>query len=290
MRAIDTAIALLVVGLWGLNFVVVKVGVAEMPPVFYVCIRFVLVFLLLAPFLRWPGRRLRDVAVLSFVLGSLHFPLMFAGMLFLEAGTVSVIVQLQTVFSALLAFAFFGERLSWRGWAGMAIALGGIGLIAGGVRLDANGWAVLLPVAGAFFWAFYNALLKHFGPMDGNQLNGWLALLIAPQTLVLSLLLEQGQWRSLVGMSWGLAGSLLYQAIPMMIVSYWLWYRLIYKYPMTSVTPFMLLMPAFGLASGHLLLGEALTTVNLAGGGLTIVGVGMIVLRRRASAVRAGTS
>jgi O-acetylserine/cysteine efflux transporter len=289
MKAIDTAIALFVVALWGLNFVVVKVGVAEMPPVFYVCIRFVLVFVLLAPFLRWPGRRLRDIAVLAFILGSLHFPLMFAGMFFLEAGTVSVIAQLQTVFSALLAYSFFGERLSWRGWAGMMIALVGIGLIAGGVRLDANGWAVLLPIAGAFFWSLYNAALKHFGPMDGNQLNGWLALMIAPQTLLLSLVFEEGQWRSLVEMSWPLAGSLLYQAIPMMIVSYWLWYRLIYKYPMTSVTPFMLLMPAFGMASGHVFLGEVLTMINLLGGALTIAGVGMIILRRRPPGVRAGT-
>lgn len=280
MTPLDAATALFVVAIWGLNFAVVKIGVGEVPPIFYVCLRFALVFALLAPFARWPTGRGRHVAILAVVLGALHFPLMFTGMRLLESGTVSVIAQLQTVFAALLALAMFGERIGVRGWAGMATALAGVAVIAGGVELGAPPWALALPVGGAFFFALYNVLLKKFGRIDGNQLNCWVALAIVPQTLGISLLLEEGQWPALRGMGWGTFGTLLYQAVPMMIVSYWLWYRLLHRYPVTRVAPFMLLMPVFGVGAGWLVLGEAPTLAKLAGAALTVLGVGLMVLRR----------
>ncbi|TXL73569.1 EamA family transporter [Vineibacter terrae] len=279
MRPSDVALALVVMAIWGLNFVAVRVGVQEIPPILFVTLRFACAFLLMVPFVPWPKGRLRDLLVLSFMLGSLHFTTMFTGARYLEAGTMAVVSQLQAVFSALLARLWFGERLGAVGWAGMAIAFGGVLLIAGEPAVGDHLWALVLPVLGCAFFALYHAHVKRIGTLSANVLNCWVSLLIVPQTLVLSLVLESGQMAALRAVTWSGVAALLYQVVPMVIVSYWAWYRLLYRYPLTRVAPFQMLVPLFGVLAGALMLGEPLTLQKIAGGAVTIVGVALVVLR-----------
>ena len=65
----------------------------------------------------------------------------------------------------------------------------------------------------------------------------------------------------------------------MVMISYWVWYRLLYRYPLTRVAPFQMLMPVFGMLAGTLLLNEPLTALKVMGGAATVLGVGLIVLR-----------
>jgi len=279
MKPADIALALVVMAIWGLNFVAVKVGVQEIPPVLFVTLRFAFAFLLLVPFVPWPKDRWRDLLVLSFILGSLHFTTMFTASRYLEAGTMAVVTQLQAVFSALMARLWFGERLGTIGWIGMAIAFGGVLLIAGEPSVGDRLWALGLPVLGCAFFALYHARVKRIGTLPANVLNCWVSLLIVPQTLAISLVLEQGQAQALLGISWNGVAALLYQVVPMVIISYWVWYGLLYRYPLTRVAPFQMLVPLFGVLAGALMLGEPLTVQKIAGGAVTIVGVALVVLR-----------
>ncbi|HKU95499.1 MAG TPA: EamA family transporter [Vineibacter sp.] len=279
MKPSDIVLALVVMAIWGLNFVAVKVGVQEIPPILFVTLRFAFAFLLMVPFVPWPRDRWRDLLMLSFILGSLHFTTMFTASRYLEAGTMAVVTQLQAVFSALMARLWFGERLGALGWTGMAIAFGGVLLIAGEPSVGDRFWALGLPVLGCAFFAIYHARVKRIGTLPANVLNCWVSLLIVPQTLAISLVLEQGQVHALQGISWRGAAALLYQVVPMVIISYWAWYRLLYRYPLTRVAPFQMLVPLFGVLAGALVLGEPLTVQKIAGGAVTIVGVALVVLR-----------
>jgi O-acetylserine/cysteine efflux transporter len=57
MSFIQIACAVLVPLLWGYQFVVIKVGVMEFPPLFLLALRFLAIALLLIPFVKRPTRQ-----------------------------------------------------------------------------------------------------------------------------------------------------------------------------------------------------------------------------------------
>ena len=279
MKPLDVVLAVAVMATWGLNFVAVRLGVLEIPPILFVTLRFACVFLLMVPFVPWPTGRLRDLAMLSFLLGALHYALIFTGARYIEAGTMAIVSQLQAVFSALLARLYFGERLSTIGWAGMVIAVAGVALISGEPAVGEHLWALPLPILGYAGVALYQAYLKRIGSLSPNELNCWVSLLIVPQTLAISLALERGHWAAIRDVTWMGAGALFYQVVPMVMISYWVWYRLLYLYPLMRVAPFQMLMPLFGMLAGALMLSEPLTVQKIVGGAATVIGVALVVLR-----------
>jgi O-acetylserine/cysteine efflux transporter len=276
----DLAIFLFVMLVWGSNFGFMKWGLLDLPPMLLVGTRFAIVAAMLLPFVRLPRDKLWPLFGVSVTLGSIHFGLILTGMQYVPAGTAAIAVQLQVPFAALLAAAFFNDRLGWRRAVGMAIAFCGIGLISGEPDLAAHPFAIWLIVGASFVWAVANIQVKRMGPVDGFTINAAVALFAAPQLLALSLLLEDGQWAALTGIGWHGVSSLFYQSVAVVIVGYGLWYGLLQRYPVNQAMPFTLLMPAVGVAAGVIMLGEALTWQRVVGGLITVVGVGIILWRR----------
>src|SRR4051812_25575107 len=77
MKPADLLLAVAVMLVWGINFVAAKMGLAELPPILLMSIRFATVAVILLPFARLPHGRLRGIAVLSTLLGCAHFSFMF---------------------------------------------------------------------------------------------------------------------------------------------------------------------------------------------------------------------
>ncbi|MDF3074859.1 MAG: putative permease of the drug/metabolite transporter superfamily [Alphaproteobacteria bacterium] len=291
MKPADLAIALAVMLMWGLNFVMAKIGLEHWPPIFFVMLRFALVAAFLLPFVRLPRAHLPRLLALSVVLGSLHFPMMFTAMQTLDAGTAAVVVQLQVPFAALLGHFIYQDRLGWRSIVGMALAFGGVLLITGEPRLSGQLFAVGLVVVAAFMFAIANIQMKGLGDLDGNSINAWTSLFAAPQLLAISLVLESGHVAALREATWDAIAALLYQVVIMVIISYALWYRLLRTYSVGQVMPLTLLLPILGVLSGVLLLGEPMSWQKAAGGMLTVLGVGVIVIRRaRVAEPRTGST
>jgi O-acetylserine/cysteine efflux transporter len=282
VKPVDLAIALAIMLMWGMNFVMAKIGLHHWPPIFFVMLRFALVAAFLLPFVRLPKGRMLQIFALSVVLGTLHFPMMFTAMAELDAGTTAVLVQLQVPFAALLAHFIFKDRLGWRSIVGMALAFAGVLLITGEPRMFGHMFAVGLVVIAAFMFAIANIQMKKLGDVDGNALNAGIGLFAAPQLLAISLALESGQLEAMREVTWEAMGALLYQVVIMVIISYALWYRLLRKYSVSQVMPLTLLLPILGVASGALLLDEPMSWQKSVGGLLTVLGVGVIVIRRGA--------
>ena len=281
MRWIDYAVALGVMALWGLNFPMAKLGLAEFPPLLFTAVRFLVVAALICPFYPLPRTKLGGVLLLSFVLGTFHFPTMFTGIALLDGATASLLSQAQVPFAALLAAIFFRDHLGWRRLVGMAVAFAGVLVIVGEPRFGGDLLPPALILAGSFFWACANIVIKRLGSIDGFALSGWFALFATPQLLVLSALLEHGQGAALRTADWRGWGGLLYGALAVTIVSYAMWYPLVRRYAMNQTMPFTLLVPIFGVASSALILGDRVNWQTALGGAATILGVAIIVLRRQ---------
>lgn len=277
----DTLLALVVAVAWGLNFAAAKIGVAELPPIFYTALRFVGVAVLLAPFFRPTKAEWKGIIIVSFLLGVCHFGFMFIGMSGVDAATTAIAIQLQVPFSTLLAAIFFQDMPGWRRLAGIGLAFGGVALLAGEPSLP-NLFPFMMVVAAAFGWALSNVVIKKTGPLSPFALNGWMALLAVPQLLALSMIFEEGQWDALAAASTDMWIALAYTVLGSSLLAYSLWYKLIARYSMNQVVPFTLLAPVVGAASGVLILGEALSVYKVVGGVLTIAGVALIQFRELA--------
>jgi O-acetylserine/cysteine efflux transporter len=281
----DAGAAFVVIVLWALNFIFGKVGLSELPPFLMLALRFALVALLLLPFLgRADPRRWPLVLAISVVLGGCHFGLMFFGLAHVDAGPAAIAIQLTVPFSALLGCVFFGEQIGRAQLAGMAMAFAGVYLLAGEPTKVTSPWHLLAVTGAALAWAVANVLIKRLGPINVFTLNAWVALLAAPQLLVVSFALENGQAEALAAAGWRAWGAVAYMAVASSIVAYGLWYFLIERYPMNRVVPMTLLSPVLAVAFAILLLGETVSATMIAGGILTIGGVAVIELIRPAAA------
>jgi len=276
----DTAAALLVVFLWGLNFVAGKLALAELPPFALTTIRFSVAGLLLAPLFRPRLDQIPRLAVLTATLGVGHFALLFVGLREADAGSAAVTIQLGVPFSVLLAWVWFGDRPDRRCVIGMALAFAGVALLAG-----APGHAKLAPLAiialSIFLWAVANILIKRIGDIPPLVINAWVSVLAAPMVLVLSLVFEHGQVAAITSAGWRAWAGVTFTTLGSSVIAYTMWYRLLAKHPVSLVVPFTLLGPVIGFAAGALVLGEAVTPFKVIGGLLTVAGVAAIELRRK---------
>lgn len=273
----EWAAATLVVTIWGLNFVAVKTALGVLPPFLLTALRFACAALVLAPFFRPSRAQMPGIAVIAVLLGVGHFGLMFFGVAGMDAATAAIVIELSIPFSAVLAWAFFGEVLGlWRG-IGLAVSFAGVALLAGEPHLPGL-TPFLAMVTSGFAWALANVVIKRLGPINPLAVNGWMALLAAPLLLALSLTTESGQTQALAAAGLKEWAGAAYTIVFSTLIAYTLWYRLIARHSINRVVPFTLLGPVVGLAGGVLILGEPLTWHKLVGGALTVLGVAVVEL------------
>ncbi len=276
-------LALLVTLIWGVNFVVIKVGLQDFPPLLFCALRFALAALPLL-FLRGslpaPLWRIVQIGVL---LGVIKFGLLFVGMhLGMPAGLSSLVLQSQVFFTVLIAALVLGERPSRRALAGLLLAAGGLLLIGLQRPLGDSLLGFALVIAAALAWAFANIATKRSGASDMLRLICWVSLVPVLPLLGLSYLFEGPQvmtaaWANL---SWRGVGALLYIAFLATTVGFAIWSFLLRRYPASQVTPFALAVPVSGLLAGWLLLGEALTPLGWLACALVFGGLAVTLMPR----------
>jgi O-acetylserine/cysteine efflux transporter len=277
----DVVLVLITMLIWGLNYVVAKL---ELPPFALLTVRFVLVGALLAPLVAFPRRHVIPLLALSFVLGTLHFGLVYFGLTRVPAATSAILVQLQVPFSTVLSYLLLGERPTRVWLLGAALAFAGSVVILGTPELaDHEGHALLLVLA-ALMWAVSYLQLKgmhRHGPIHFLSINAWMSLFAAPQIALVSLLTEHDQIGRFAAMSAVGWLALAYQVFLVGTLTYALWYRLIARYPVTSLSPFTLLIPVISAVAGVVLLGEPITVRFVLGAGLALAGIAIIIMLSR---------
>jgi O-acetylserine/cysteine efflux transporter len=285
--------ALVVTSLWGFNFVVIAVGVRDVPPLLLACLRFVLAALPAVFFVKAPKTSWKLVVGYGLLLGVGEFGCLFTAIRWgAPAGLSSVILQSQAFFTALLATAFLGEKFRWNHAVGLAVAGAGLALM-GWTKSPAGAFtfpwpALVLVLVGALMWAGANVLTKKMGPVDPLALMVWSSLVSPVPLLALSWWLEGGDAiaAALGHFSLLSLGSVAYLAFLSTLVGYGLWNGLIVKKGASAVAPFSLLVPIFGVTSAWLVLGEALTPAHLGAAGLILAGLAVHVFGGRLSTSR----
>ncbi|MGH8787653.1 MAG: EamA family transporter [Cupriavidus necator] len=291
MQARDRLLALAIVCVWGVNFVVIKVGLAGVPPMLLGALRFLLVAfpaIFFVPRPRVPWRLLLAYGV-TISLGQFAF-LFYAMAVGMPAGLASLVLQSQAFFTLAIAVLWLGEPVRWHNIAGMAVAAGGLALIgagAGGGGMSVAGF--VLTLWAAFCWASGNIVSKKIGPVDLLGLVIWGALIPIVPFALLSLWVE-GPARivqSVTHVSGMAVFAVAYLAFAATVFGYTMWGRLLTRYPASQVAPLTLLVPLVGLVSAHVLLGEDLSGAQWAGAAVVMAGLLLNVFGQRLWAGRA---
>lgn len=280
MKASHTALAVLVMLIWGSNYAVTKVAIEEVPPIAFLCIRFVVIAAVLLPFVRMPRGKMLHVFFYAITMGGIQFGLTFTGLIYVDASTVALISQIGVPFATVVAAFVFKDYPGWRRWLGILVAFTGAAVIAGEPRFEGGFLPLLMIIVGALAWGVSSVQVKAMGEINPFALNAWMAVFCVPMLAAWSLLFESDQVESFMRASWYPWAALLYQSALVAIVGYGFWFWLIRRYPVSLLMPFTLLGPMFGVALGVLWLGDDLTLNMIGGGVMTIIGVAIVVIRR----------
>jgi len=280
MKPQDILLGVIVMIVWGMNFAIGKLAMAEFSPMMLVSLRYLLTAILLIPFLRWRGIKFLHIFGLSVTLGVLHFAFMFTGLKGTDASLVAIAVQIQVPFAVILAVIFFRERPNRRQILGIAIAFAGVVLLAGAPKTSGSLFNLGLVIIAALLWGLAHIQVKWMGAVNPFVLNAWMSVLAAPMIFGTSLMFEDGQWDSLQTAGAAGWGGVIYMAVGVTIFGYGIWYKILQKYDVSQTMPLTILAPLVGAASGIIFLGENMDAFQVAGAALTIVGVGAVATGR----------
>ena len=278
MRPRHALLALLVVTIWGFNFVVIEIGLQGLPPLLFTSLRFFFAAVPLVFFVSRPATDWRLLVGWGLAQFAVQFALLFVGMkLGMPAGLSSLVIQLQAFFTIGLAWWLMGEHARPMQLLGAGIALAGMGIVAW--HLDTPGTLVglLLVIGAAMSWATANILTKRIGAVEPLALVAWGSLVAVPPLLLVSAVVEgpHAMLAAVQAMNLKSCLTVLFQSYPNTLLGFGVWSMLMRRYPAAQVAPFSLLVPVAGMVSAALVLHEALEPWKIMAGLLVLGGLAL---------------
>jgi drug/metabolite transporter (DMT)-like permease len=288
-RPLDAASMVLVVFIcltWGFNQPAIKLAIHDVPPLTQCAIRSALATLIVLGVMRLRGMPImaRDgslaAGLVAGVLFGLEFLLIYRGLLYTTASRAVLFIYLAPFFVVIGArFVLPGDRFSLMQWLGLLLAFVGM-MVAFGVPAPASSPHQLLGdvmMAGAALaWAATTLVIKTSALSRASPEKTLLYQLVVCVPIVTLGALIFGE--RIVAMPSAVAlGSLAYQTI-VVGTTFSIWFALIVKFSASRLSAFTFLTPLFGVAAGHLVLGEPLTSAFAVA--VLLVAVGLILVNR----------
>src|SRR5258706_7629301 len=257
-------VVLLALG-WGINWPIMKVVMAEMPPLHFrvMCLAvgaagvFALARAIRLPVRALPGAGPRVIVIPVFNVAAWNVLAVY-GVTFMESGRAAILAYTFPVWGVLLGVWVLGEPVTGRRLVGVVLGVLGM-LVLLGDEIQAVGRSptgALLLSASAISWAVSTAIMKRW-PVDlpTTSFTGWQMLLALVPILPGALLFEEGSFSPLALSTWPFWG-LVYNALVSSILCNWAWIKIATHAPISVSSLSTLMIPIVGVFSGMLLLGE----------------------------------
>lgn len=280
LKPIHLITALIVIVLWGMNFVVIKIGLKGMPPLLLAALRFTFVAFPAIFFLAKPKVELKWLVIYAATISFAQFAFLFSAIAVgMPAGLASLVLQAQAFFTVGLAALIFGDRLKPSNVIGIFIAslglllLGSASITNSAAQVSVAGFGLTL--CAALSWACGNIVSKKMGAVNMLSLVAWSALLPIIPFLLLSCLMDGVAvvWYSLTHISLTAVLAILYLSGAASLIGYTLWGKLLAALPTHVVAPLSLLVPVVGLTSAWIILDESLNRTQIIGASIVMAGL-----------------
>ncbi len=280
MSFAHTVLALLVVFIWGTNFVVIKLGLMDFPPFLFATLRFTFSFFPWLFFVRHPSISWIVTAIIGILMGVGQFGLLFWAMQSaISPGMASLVVQAQVIFTIFMAMIFYSERPGSMQKIALSIAITGYVTVGwysiGNSQESVSLFGLCIVLLVAFIWSCVNLLIRSVGCVSAFGLMVWSSAYSIPILLIISFIFEGSDliFKSLNQASWIAWTSVFWQALGNTLFGFGIWNWLLARYPVSVVTPTALLVPVFGIISSVFFLNESLPIWKLIAIGLVLFGL-----------------
>lgn len=270
-----------------MNFVAIEIGLAGVPPLVFLALRFTIVSIPAVFLVKRPGIGWRNVLLVGAFLSLGQFALLYLALaLGLPPGLSSLLAQTQIVFSVVVSSLLLRENPSRRQAVGILIGMAGLAVVIIGHTYSSPWLPVLIALLSALSWAIGNVLARRARAASGLSLVVWSGLVVPLPALGLALLINGPSvvFHSIVHLSLAAILSTIYTAVGASLIGYGIWNSLLTRYPTGSIVPFTLLVPIVGIAAAGVILHEQPTISELIGGVIMLIGLGAAVISRRAPA------
>ncbi len=266
--------------IWGVNFAVMKIGLQQLDPYLFGLVRFLIVMLILLPWLKIVPGSMFNLFILGNLIGGFQFALVFLGMdLTNHVTAMSVVVQMNVPISLILAHFFLSERMSYWRTSGVIVSFIGVIIITLEPEILEEGVVVLIILAATTFYSIGVILMRKMMAIPVFQTQAWVAFYSVPAFILMTLIFETGQVDQVMNMDMVGVSMVLYTSILSTIVGYGGMNFLLTRYPVTLISPFMVSVPVFATISSVIFLGETLSSKFIIGSLVTLSGLGIIHYR-----------
>ena len=289
-RPLDTLAAAAVVLLclsWGFNQVATKLTIHDIPPVTQAALRSAGAALVIALWAKARGQALlvRDgtllVGLTAGAMFSVEFLLIFRGLLYTTASRAVVFLYAAPFFVVIGSRIFLpADRFHWSQWAGLALSFCGIALAFGLPTPSADPYQSLgdlMMLGGALGWAATTVLIKASALNRASPARTMLYQLVVSAGFFAVCIPLFGEHMARMPSPLALA-ALGYQTFWVVSVTFVIWFALVARYSANRLSAFTFLSPLFGVAAGHILLGEPLTAAFAAS--VALVAAGLVLVNR----------
>ena len=289
-RPLDAAAAAIVVVLclsWGFNQVATKLAIHDIPPLTQATIRSIVAALTVALSCRLRGIPLleRDgtlrAGLAAGLLFGIEFILIFQGLNYTTAMRATLFIYLAPFFVVLGARIFLpADRFSAPQWLGLGLSFAGM-IVAFGLPTPAldprQTLGDIMMVAAALAWAATTLTIKASSLNRVSAEKTMLYQLVVSAPMLGAAALVAGD--RIAAMPSALAlGALAYQTLWVVSVTFVIWFALIARFSANRLSAFTFLTPLFGVAAGHLVLGEPITPAFAAA--VALVAAGLLLVNR----------
>jgi O-acetylserine/cysteine efflux transporter len=278
-------LATLVATIWGFNFVVIEWGMAGVPPLLFLALRFAAVVLPAVFLVPRPSASWQTVVAVGVFMSLGQFGLLYTSMhLGMPPALAALVLQAQVLFTVVIAAAWLRERPTRRQVTGILVAAAGLVVVGVGRGGHIPLVALLLCLAGALSWGIGNVVARRAAAPTSSGLSMvvWSSLVVPVPLLAMSLALDgpHAVGSALTGLGVEAIVSTLYTAGLASLVGYAIFNNLLTRFPASSVVPFVLIAPPVAMASAWLLLSQAPNTAEAVGGLVVLAGV-LVTVRQR---------
>jgi drug/metabolite transporter (DMT)-like permease len=180
------------------------------------------------------------------------------GVPLVPAGHAAVLAYTMPLWVVLIGTGFLREPLELPTFGGLVLGLAGVATL---VSPDLSAFSeaplgVLLVLLGALSWAIGTLVQKHYRTgLSTLGLTGWQLVLGSLPILALAPVIEGVHFPQVSERAW-LSG--VYVTVVALVICYFLWFKIVSLMPAGKASVSTLLVPALGVVSGALFLGEPL--------------------------------
>ena len=290
MRTKDVFLVLVMNLAFGATFISAKIGVTEFPAFMFTTLRFLIVAIVLIPFLKIHKGQMSNILIISILGGGLHFGLFYLALDNSSyVSSVAIVLQLGIPISTILSAIFLKEIIRWRRILGIILSFAGVITLMFEPTifndLDGVYYALLAATAISISLIF----MKKLDGIRVFDLQAWLALVSTLMLGIISLAIETNHYEVIINASYLAWAAVIFTSLIATGIGHATFYYLIRNYDVSKITPLTLIVPIFAIINSLIVthfnlfdgFNESISIKIVIGTAMTLIGVGIVMIREK---------